>query len=136
MSNKEVYTIPEINWHTHSDGSIITTNTIREYLIKQNTDNNPDSKKPIAICYDGKIRYEDSIDEAKKWVEGTNYPSVIAEYMVRATNKLQQIDDDTIRKIALANHFTYKDQPDGSKDLNPYVFDFARALIQFALQKA
>ena len=34
-----------------------------------------------------------------------------------------------IRKIALDNGFKLKDQPNGSKGLNPYVYDFARAII-------
>lgn len=34
-----------------------------------------------------------------------------------------------IRRIALANGFKYKQQPDGSMDLNPYVFEFAKALL-------
>lgn len=34
-----------------------------------------------------------------------------------------------VRKIALANDFKYKQQTDGSMDLNPYVFEFAKALL-------
>ncbi|BBI61741.1 hypothetical protein [Vreelandella sulfidaeris] len=37
--------------------------------------------------------------------------------------------NEQIRDLALANGFKLKAQPDGSEDLNPYVFDFARALI-------
>jgi hypothetical protein len=39
------------------------------------------------------------------------------------------VTDALIVSIALANGFKLKDQPDGSKGLNPYVLDFARALI-------
>ena len=35
----------------------------------------------------------------------------------------------TIKRIALANGFKLKKQPGGEMDLNPYVYDFARALI-------
>jgi hypothetical protein len=34
-----------------------------------------------------------------------------------------------ITALALANGFKLKTQPDGSESLNPYVFDFAKALI-------
>ena len=37
--------------------------------------------------------------------------------------------NDQIKEIALANGFKLKEQPNGTKDLNPYVYDFARALI-------
>jgi hypothetical protein len=37
--------------------------------------------------------------------------------------------NDQIQQIALANGFKLKEQPDGSMALNPYVFDFARALL-------
>lgn len=33
-----------------------------------------------------------------------------------------------IKELALANGFKLKEQPDGSMDLNPYVYDFAAAL--------
>lgn len=33
-----------------------------------------------------------------------------------------------IKKIAVDNGFSLKQQPDGSMDLNPYVYDFARAI--------
>jgi len=37
--------------------------------------------------------------------------------------------NEQIRDIALANGFKLKEQPDGRQDLNPYVYDFARALL-------
>lgn len=37
--------------------------------------------------------------------------------------------NEKIELIALANGFNLKRQPDDSIGLNPYVFDFARALI-------
>ena len=37
--------------------------------------------------------------------------------------------NEQIKEIALANSFKLKEQPDGTKDLNPYVYEFARALI-------
>ena len=38
--------------------------------------------------------------------------------------------NDQIKQIALANGFKLKEQPNGEMDLNPYVYDFARALLQ------
>jgi hypothetical protein len=37
--------------------------------------------------------------------------------------------DEQIRELALANGFKLKEQPDGTMNLNPYVYDFARALM-------
>ena len=37
---------------------------------------------------------------------------------------------EKIKQIALANGFKLKEQPDGSMDLNPYVYDFAEALLR------
>lgn len=37
--------------------------------------------------------------------------------------------NERIKEIALANGFKLKEQPSGVKDLNPYVYEFARALI-------
>ena len=39
------------------------------------------------------------------------------------------LTNNHIRELALANGFKLKPQPDGAEDLNPYVFDFARALV-------
>lgn len=42
------------------------------------------------------------------------------------------VEDDLkekIRELALANGFKLKLQADGTMDLNPYVYDFAEALI-------
>lgn len=36
---------------------------------------------------------------------------------------------ETIRALALAKGFTLKPQPDGTEDLNPYVYEFAEALL-------
>lgn len=36
---------------------------------------------------------------------------------------------DKIRQIALDSGFKLKNQPNGEMDLNPYVYDFATALI-------
>ena len=38
--------------------------------------------------------------------------------------------NDQIKEIALKSGFKLKEQSDGSMDLNPYVYDFARSLIQ------
>jgi len=37
--------------------------------------------------------------------------------------------NEQIKDIALANGFKLKEQSDGTQDLNPYVYDFARVLI-------
>lgn len=39
------------------------------------------------------------------------------------------ITNEMIKQIALANGFKLKAQPDGIMDLNPYVYEFARALL-------
>lgn len=38
--------------------------------------------------------------------------------------------NDQIKEIALANGFKLKEQPDGGMDLNPYVYEFARAIYR------
>ncbi len=42
------------------------------------------------------------------------------------------MNNEKIKKIALANGFKLKPQPDGKEDLNPYVYAFAQALLQTA----
>lgn len=42
----------------------------------------------------------------------------------------ETITNDEIQKIALENGFTTRRQPNGEIDLNPYVYSFARALLQ------
>lgn len=37
--------------------------------------------------------------------------------------------NEQIKEIALANGFKLKEQPNGEMDLNPYVYEFARALF-------
>lgn len=37
---------------------------------------------------------------------------------------------DQIKELALANGFKLKEQPDGSMDLNPYVYEFAFELMK------
>ena len=41
-----------------------------------------------------------------------------------------------IRELALANGFKLKKQPDGSMDLNPYVYDMMIALLNAAREQA
>lgn len=41
-----------------------------------------------------------------------------------------------VKELALANNFKLKVQPDGSEDLNPYVYDFAQALIDRSADKS
>ena len=42
------------------------------------------------------------------------------------------LSKDEVKRIALENGFKLKIQDDGSKDLNPYVYDFALVLINEA----
>lgn len=42
------------------------------------------------------------------------------------------MSDEQIREIFLSNGFKTKQQPDGSVDLNPYVYDAARAMLAAA----
>jgi hypothetical protein len=41
----------------------------------------------------------------------------------------KELTPERITELALANGFKLKEQPDGAMALNPYVFDFARALL-------
>ena len=43
--------------------------------------------------------------------------------------------NDDITRTALATGFKLKEQPDGTMALNPYVFDFARAIIDNELAR-
>jgi hypothetical protein len=47
-------------------------------------------------------------------------------------NEFSRLTDAEVRTIALAHGFKYKEQPDGTMDLNPYVYSFARELIETA----
>lgn len=46
------------------------------------------------------------------------------------------MNNEQIREIALANGFKLKEQPSGEMDLNPYVYEFARALVILKLDEA
>jgi hypothetical protein len=46
-----------------------------------------------------------------------------------STTTKANMKKDRITELALANGFKLKAQPDGTEALNPYVFDFARAII-------
>lgn len=48
------------------------------------------------------------------------------------TARVVDISADDIKRIFLENGFKEKTQPDGSIDLNPYVYDAALALLEFA----
>ncbi|SDZ96214.1 hypothetical protein [Marinobacterium iners] len=37
---------------------------------------------------------------------------------------------EQIKELAIANGFSLKPQPDGTNDLNPYVYEFAQALVE------
>ena len=44
--------------------------------------------------------------------------------------------NEQIKEIALANGFKLKEQQNGEMDLNPYVYEFARALVILKLDEA
>lgn len=44
--------------------------------------------------------------------------------------------NEWIKEIALANGFKLKEQPSGEIDLNPYVYEFARAIAISKLDEA
>ena len=39
------------------------------------------------------------------------------------------MNDQYIKELSMEHGFKLKEQPDGTMDLNPYVYSFARALI-------
>ena len=39
------------------------------------------------------------------------------------------MNNEQVKTLALANGFKLKEQPGGEMDLNPYVYDFAKALM-------
>lgn len=45
------------------------------------------------------------------------------------------MDKQKVKELALANGFKLKQQPDGSEDLNPYVYEFAAALAAEAISE-
>lgn len=42
------------------------------------------------------------------------------------------VDRDAVKSLALAHGFKLKEQPDGTMDLNPYVYEFAAAMLAAA----
>ena len=56
---------------------------------------------------------------------------ILAGQMVERCNmsKHNIPSDEQIKELALANGFKLKEQPDGSLNLNDYVYKFARSLI-------
>lgn len=45
------------------------------------------------------------------------------------------MDKQKVKELALANGFKLKQQPDGTEDLNPYVYEFAAALAVEAISE-
>ncbi len=43
------------------------------------------------------------------------------------------MNNETIKEIALANGFKLNKQPDGSDDLKPYVYEFAKVVAAHAI---
>jgi len=46
-----------------------------------------------------------------------------------------EMDKKIVKEVALANGFKLKEQPDGSLELNPYVYVFADKLVEHQLAK-
>jgi hypothetical protein len=44
------------------------------------------------------------------------------------------MNKDQVRAIALQHGFELKEQADGTRDLHPYVYEFAQALLETALE--
>jgi hypothetical protein len=40
------------------------------------------------------------------------------------------MNNERIKELALANGFKLKEQPDGTMELNTYVYEFAKALLE------
>lgn len=78
--------------------------------------------KPMPIIFDGKSPEHLSCNEA----------SVNIVYEFINESKTNTVSDEVIRTIALHNGFKLKEQPDGTMDLNPYVYEFAKALITYS----
>lgn len=73
------------------------------------------------------VRYEDgyeSLSPADAWEKG---------YLPVGTPVT--ISDSEIREIFLRHGFKTKEQPGGTVDLNPYVYDAARALLNYVNQQ-
>lgn len=52
--------------------------------------------------------------------------------MMNQIKGINMLTNDQIKEIALQNGFKLKEQPGGEMDLNPYVYHFARALVEHA----
>lgn len=52
------------------------------------------------------------------------------------SKEINMLTNDQIKEIALQNGFKLKEQPGGEMDLNPYVYHFARALVEHAENSA
>lgn len=61
-----------------------------------------------------------------------NYGDKCAEYFEKLATELT---NEQVKEIALANGFKLKAQPNGEMDLNPYVYDFARVLLNVQSNK-
>lgn len=46
------------------------------------------------------------------------------------------VTKEQIKELALANGFKLKEQPDGSFDLNPYVYEFAEKLLDLKIAES
>lgn len=83
------------------------------------------SEKPPAMI---------TLDDRGILFEGT-FPDVDELLWFKPWNKRDpedlspDVSNEVIRKLALETGFALKEQADGEMDLNPYVYDFARALL-------
>lgn len=95
------------------------------------------------VNYDGEFEYSVA-RYVPCWCKRAHYPDdapdKCREYKLdgyqglKLDNELEwldvtELDCDFIRELALQKGFKLKPQPDGTMDLNPYVYDFAQALL-------
>jgi hypothetical protein len=82
---------------------------------------------------------KEGFDTSLICIEDRLYASLETEKVWRAwcAGRIgKKVTDEQIVRIALANGFKLKPQPDGTMWLNPYVFQFARALLANATHEA
>lgn len=95
-------------------GIAYTTNAAQYEVLRWKADHGP-----MPIIFDGKSSEHFSCNEASL--------KFIHEFINCQRKPL--LDRDTVKSLALANGFKLKDQGNGVMDLNPYVYDFAAALM-------
>ena len=87
------------------------------------------NKKNIPEVVDVFLILKDMINGGPGYITyGSRYTKVLE--FVEPTVKIRRPTDEEIKEVMLTNGFKLKEQPDGSLDLNPYVYTAVRALIE------